>query len=188
MSGLPPPDIPTMTRGLREVCEFEGRRFYRKKGTQEWTEDKSDPESTMPPAEFPHLYLYLVTEEQGLGKPNHWAIFLADENEPDYGYVYQVTGEAESMTYEPSAEKVNVFDAGITSNVYTLAVVSEEQARAAKLVKQIAEQEPPPRAKDRKSVTENCQSWTMRVIARLVKEGIVMSQKLEMARSMLQPV
>ncbi|CAG8377393.1 unnamed protein product [Penicillium salamii] len=163
MSGLLPPDIPTMTRGLREVCEFEGRRFYRKKGTQEWTEDKSDPESTMPPAEFPHLYLYLVTEEQG-------------------------PGEAESMKYEPSAEKVNVFDAGITSNVYTLAVVSEEQARAAKLVKQIAEQEPPPRAKDRKSVTENCQSWTMRVIARLVKEGIVMSQKLEVARSMLQPV
>ncbi|CAG8289716.1 unnamed protein product [Penicillium olsonii] len=188
MAGHPPPDIPTKTRGLREVCEFEGRRFYRRKGTQEWTEDTSDPESIVPPAEFPHLYLYLVQEEQGPGEPNHWALFLADENEPDYGYVYQVTGDAEHMTYEPSAEKVNVFDAGIASNVYTLAVVSEDQARAAKLVKQIAEQEPPPRANDRNSVTENCQGWTMRVVAKLVDEGIVMSQKLEMARSMLQPV
>lgn len=188
MGELPPPDIPTMTRGLREVCEYEGRRFYRRKGTQEWHEDVSDPSSTAPPAEFPHLYLYLVQEEQGPGEPNHWALFLADENEPDYGYVYQVTGDAEDMIYEPSSEKVNVFDAGITSNVYTLAVVSEEQAKAALLVKHIAEQEPPPRARDKKSVTENCQGWTMRVVSKLVNEGIVMPQKLDMARSMLQPV
>ncbi|KAJ5338315.1 hypothetical protein N7452_005043 [Penicillium brevicompactum] len=188
MGNMPPPDIPTMTRGLREVCEFEGNRFYRKKGTQEWTEDTSDPESIKPPAESPHLYLYLVQEEQGAGEPNHWALFLADENEPDYGYVYQVTGKAEDMVYEPSAEKVNLFDAGITSNVYNLAVVSKEQAKAALLVKHTAEQEPPPRANDRKSATESCQGWTMRVISKLVDEGIVMSQKLEMARSMLQPV
>lgn len=187
MSEFPPADTPIVARGLREVCEYNGRKYYRRKGTEQWIEDQSDPESTVPPAEFPHLYLYLVQEEQAPDEPSHWAIFLADENEPDYGYVYQVTGDAEYMTYEPSAEKVNVFDAGITSNVFTLAVVSEEQARAATLVKQIAEQEPPPKAGDQKSVTEKCQEWTLRVIAKLVDEGIVMRQKLETVKSMMEP-
>jgi hypothetical protein len=139
MSGYPPANTPTPTRGIREVCEFNGQNFHRRKGTQDWIEDQIEAESTAPPVEFPHIYLYLVQEERGPGEPSHWALFLADENEPDYGYVYQVTGDAECMTYEPSAEKVNVFDAGITSNVYTLAVVSEEQAKAAQLVKQISE-------------------------------------------------
>jgi hypothetical protein len=79
-------------------------------------------------------------------------------------------------------------DTGLTSNVYCLAVVSEDQARAAKLVKWAAEQEPPPQAENRKSVTENCQGWTVRVIARLVKEKIVMAQKLEVAKSLMQAV
>jgi hypothetical protein len=188
MSEYPPADIPTQTRGLREVCQFDGRTFHRRKGTQDWIEDQPEAESTCPPAEFPHLYLHLVQEEQGPGEPNHWALFLADENEPDYGYVHQVTGDAQYMTYEPSAEKVNLYDAAVTSNVYTLAVVSKDQAKVAQLVKQVAGQEPPPRAEDRKSVTENCQRWTTRVIAKLVQGGIVMPQKLGIVRSMLQPV
>lgn len=187
MTDFPPVDAPTTIQGLREVCEFGDRKFSRRKGTKDWIEDKSDPGSKVPPAEFPHLYLYLVQEAQGRGKPNHWAIFLADENEPDYGYVYQVTGEEECMTYEPSAEKVNVFDAGIASNIFTLAVVSEGQARAAALVRESAEQEPPPRAEFRSPVTESCQEWTLRVIARLVNNGIVMRHKLEKARLMMQP-
>lgn len=31
----------------------------------------------------------------------------------------------------------------------------------------------PPQAKDRKSVVENCQGWTIRVLQRLVGEGVV---------------
>ncbi|CAI7580249.1 unnamed protein product [Penicillium glandicola] len=188
MSDFPPPGTEIKTRGFREVCEVDGRPFFRKRGIQEWTEDKSNPEELQPPVENPHLYLYLVQAEQAPGEPNHWALFLADENEPDYGYVYQVTGDAEDMKYEPSVEKVNVVDAGLTSNVYTLAVVSQEQARAAKLVKQAADEELPPQAENRKSVTENCQGWTVRVIDRLVKEKIVMPQKLELARSLMQAV
>ncbi|KAJ5960469.1 uncharacterized protein N7479_007619 [Penicillium vulpinum] len=188
MSEFPPPGTPIKTRGFRQVCEVDGRTFFKKNGAQEWIEDKSNPEDLKPPAENPHLYLYLVQEEQAPGEPNHWALFLADENEPDYGYVYQVTGDAQDMKYEPSAEKVNVVDAGLTSNVYTLAVVTQEQDRAAKLVKQAAESELPPQAENRKAVTENCQGWTVRVIEKLVKEKIVMPQKLEVARSLMEAV
>ncbi|KAJ5209001.1 hypothetical protein N7449_003380 [Penicillium cf. viridicatum] len=188
MTDFPPPGTTIKTRGFREVCEVDGRIFFRKRGAQGWTEDTSNPEALKPPVESPNLYLYLVQEEQAPGEPNHWALFLADENEPDYGYVYQVTGDAEDMKYEPSAEKINVVDAGLTSNVYTLAVVSQEQARAARLVKQAAEEELPPQAENRKSVTENCPGWTVRVIDRLVKEKIVMPQKLELARSLMQAV
>ncbi|KAJ5130532.1 uncharacterized protein N7515_006571 [Penicillium bovifimosum] len=188
MSDFPPPGTTIKTRGFREVCEVDGRTYFRKKGVQEWTEDTrlSNPEELKPPEENPKLYLYLVEGEQEPGEPQQWALFLADENEPEYGYVYQVTGDAEHIRYEPSAEKMNIVDAGIMSHVYTLAVVSEGQARAAQVVKQAAEEEPPPRAEKRKSVTENCQGWLLRVIARLVKEKIVMPQKLELARSLMQ--
>ncbi|EEH33099.2 hypothetical protein PAAG_04152 [Paracoccidioides lutzii Pb01] len=71
------------------------------------------------------------------------------------------------------------------SNAYNLAVVTDAQAL---IVKQVAENEPPPRAVNRQAVVENCQGWTIRVIAKLVARGIVDSAKLEMARSMVQPI
>ncbi|KAJ5384466.1 hypothetical protein N7517_002377 [Penicillium concentricum] len=188
MSDFPPPGTSIKTRGFREVCEVNGRTFFRKRGAQEWTEDKSNPEELKPPVETPHLYLYLVQEKQLPGEPTHWALFLADENEPDYGYVYQVSGDAEVMKYEPSTEKLNLLDAGLCSNVYTLAVVSQEQARAARLVKEAAKSELPPHAENRKAVAENCQGWTVRVIEKLVKEKNVMPQKLEVVRSLMEAV
>ncbi|OQE45878.1 hypothetical protein PENCOP_c001G08013 [Penicillium coprophilum] len=190
MSDFPPPGTPIKTRGFREVCEVDGRTFFKKKGAQEWTEDTSNPDELKPPVENPHLYLYLVQAKQAPGEPNHWALFLADENEPDYGYIHQVTGDAADMKYEPSAAKINVMDAGLglCANVYTLAVVSQEQARAARLVKEAADSEPPPRAENHKALTENCQGWTVRVIEKLVEEKIVMPQKLEVVRSLMQEV
>ncbi|KAJ5514063.1 hypothetical protein N7463_003615 [Penicillium fimorum] len=188
MSDFPPPGTPIKARGFREVCEVDGRTFFKKKGAQEWTENTSNPEELKPPVENPRLFLYLVQEKQLPGEPNHWALFLADENEPDYGYVYQVSGDAEAMKYEPSTEKVNVADAGLCSNVYTLAVVSQEQAMAARVVKEVAESELPPQAENRKAVTVNCQGWTVRVIEKLVKEKIVMPQKLEVVRSLMEAV
>ena len=70
-------------------------------------------------------------------------------------------------------------------NIYHLASVTEEQEE---LVRQVAEQEPPPQAANRQSVTENCQGWTVRVITKLVEMGIVPTAKLEMARSMVEPI
>ncbi|KAJ5774032.1 hypothetical protein N7457_008928 [Penicillium paradoxum] len=188
MSEFPPAGTKVITRGFREVCEVDGRTFFRKKGSQEWIEDKSNPDDLKPPVENPHLYLYLVQWEARPAEPNHWAIFLADENEPDFGYVYKVVGDATHMRYQPSAEKVNVAEIGVTASVYTLAVVTDGQARVAELVRQAAEEEPPPRAENRAAVKENCQGWAVRVIARLVKKKVVMPQKLELVRSLLEEV
>ncbi|PGH18290.1 hypothetical protein AJ79_00629 [Helicocarpus griseus UAMH5409] len=40
-------------------------------------------------------------------------------------------------------------------------------------VKEVVEQEPPPRAENQAAVKENCQSWAVRVIAKLAERGIV---------------
>ncbi|OGE58364.1 hypothetical protein PENARI_c001G02295 [Penicillium arizonense] len=92
------------------------------------------------PLESAPLYLSLVHHAQGPGKPFQWSLFVAHENQPDS--VYQVKGDAESMAYEPE-NLVNETQAESFSTLYQLAMVSEEQAR---VVKQVAECEPPPRA------------------------------------------
>ena len=55
-------------------------------------------------------------------------------------------------------------------------------------MKQIAESESPPMAANRASVKENCQGWTVRVITKLVEANVVSDAKLEMAKSMMEPV
>ena len=183
MSGYPSPTTPIRIVGLREVCEVNGRTFSRRKGIREWTEQVSAPGGSKPPPPSSSLYLSLVHQEQGLGEPLHWSLFVARENQP--GYVYQVKGDAEYMRYQPSDRMVNIVQSTTFLNIYQLAVVTEQQDI---LIRQTAEREPPPRAANRQSVRENCQGWTVRVIAKLVKMGIVPMAKLQMARSMLQPV
>ncbi|KZF22289.1 hypothetical protein L228DRAFT_149852 [Xylona heveae TC161] len=181
MSYYPTSTTSVQTVGLREVCEVNGRGFWRRKGTQQWIE--YDPGNlSLPPAEAQPLYLSLVQEAQGEGEPLHWALHVGCENQP--GSEYQVTGDAECMVYQP-ANDADITNSESFLNLYQLAVVTEEQAM---VVKQIADSEPPPRAPNRQSVTENCQGWTVRVIAKLVERGIVPSGKLQMARSMMQPV
>ena len=89
------------------------------------------------------------------------------------------------MEYQPPTEEVNLLLAEDFANIYHLAIVTEQQGA---IVRQVAEQELPPRAPNRQSVTENCQGWAVRVIAKLVELGIVPAAKLEMARSLQQPV
>ncbi|KAJ5708464.1 hypothetical protein N7488_008265 [Penicillium malachiteum] len=181
MSEYPSSEIPRRIIGLREICEVNGRTFTRLKGTEQWTERNSAPEiiDSAPPS----MNLSLVLEDQGEGEPRHWFLFVGRENEP--GYVYQVKGDAEYMTYEPSEEPVDIANAEVRLDTYHLATVNEEKALSIRLV---AESEPPPRAPSRRSVTENCQGWTMRVLSRLVEIRILTSEKYKMARAMLQPV
>lgn len=89
------------------------------------------------------------------------------------------------MSYLPSNRAVNIVQSGSFFNIYHLAAVTEEQQA---VVSNVAAAEVPPRAKDRKSVTENCQGWTFRVITKLVGLGLVPTSKLDMARSMREPV
>ncbi|EEH18724.2 hypothetical protein PABG_01043 [Paracoccidioides brasiliensis Pb03] len=114
---------------------------------------------------------------------DHWSLFVARENEP--GPVYQVKGDAECMSYQPSPGPINILQSLSFSNAYNLAAITDAQAL---IVKQVAENEPPPTAVNRQAVVENCQGWTIRVIAKLVARCIVDSAKLEMARSMVQPI
>lgn len=73
----------------------------------------------------------------------------------------------------------------IHSDIYSIANLSDADAE---IVREAAEHDPPPRAASRKEVRENCQSWSVRVLARLAEKGIVDVTKVEMARSMMQPV
>ncbi|EER38336.1 conserved hypothetical protein [Histoplasma capsulatum H143] len=181
MSNYPPPGTPFKSVGFSEYCMFNGREFRRKKGTQQWIESEQ-LEVNLPTLDRA-LRLLLIQENQADGEPQHWSLFVARENEP--GPVYQVKGDAECMSYQPSPSPTNILQAVSFSNAYSLAVVTDEQAL---IVKQVAENEPPPRAVNRQAVVENCQGWTVRVIAKLVDRGIVDSAKLEMARSMVQPI
>ncbi|KAJ6015365.1 hypothetical protein N7540_009956 [Penicillium herquei] len=181
MSEYPSSATPRRIIGLREVCEVNGRTFTRLRGTQQWSERNSAPEllDSSPSS----IKISLVLEDQGEGEPRHWFLFVGRENEA--GYVYQVKGDAEYMTYEPSEGLVDIASAEIRLDIYHLAAVNEEEALS---IGKVAESEPPPRAPSRRLVTENCQGWTMRVLSRLVDMEILTSENYQMARAMLQPV
>ncbi|EGE08384.1 hypothetical protein TEQG_07494 [Trichophyton equinum CBS 127.97] len=184
MSDYPTSSTPVKTVGLREICEVNGRYFSRKTCTQQWFEYQ--PEDTSPPAsqaQSQALELSLVHQKQGPGEPLHWALLVARENQP--GMVYQVKGDAEYMTYQAPNRSVDITSSASFLTMYQLAVVTEQQAA---VVKEVADNETPPRAPNRQSVKENCQGWTVRVITKLVEKGIVSNAKLQMAKSMMQPV
>ncbi|PKY05772.1 hypothetical protein P168DRAFT_289203 [Aspergillus campestris IBT 28561] len=186
MVNYPPSETPITTIGLREICHFNGHTFKRLRGTQQWTETTTShpsPSNNPPTTQSPPLYLSLVQHAQDDDEPLHWSLFIAYENQP--GHEYQVTGDAEHMTYQPSKTHTDVVNSDWFLTLYNLAIITEEQSEA---VKQVAESEQPPWANNRREVTENCQGWTVRVIARLVDIGIVPIEKLEMAKSMVEPV
>ncbi|GAD93631.1 hypothetical protein MGYG_00396 [Paecilomyces variotii No. 5] len=184
MSEFSSPTSSIRVIGLREVWEIDGQRFTRRRGTQKWI--ACEPEShRLPPIdpESERLCLFLAHEDQGPEEPMHWSLYVAKENEP--GMIYQVRGDAEYMTYTPSRQRVDITSLEGFSTLYQLATVTKEQAS---LIEEIAQNEPPPRAANRREAKENCQGWTVRVIAELVEGGIVPRRKLEMARTMMQPL
>lgn len=52
----------------------------------------------------------------------------------------------------------------------------------------MAAAEPPPRAKSRKEVKENCQHWAIRVMKKLVELEMMDSQKVVDCEARLEPV
>ncbi|KJF60471.1 uncharacterized protein CIMG_12989 [Coccidioides immitis RS] len=123
-------------------------------GTQQWIESE-ELEGNLPTLDRA-LRLSLIQQNQADDEPQHWSLFVARENEP--GPVYQVKGDAECMSYQPSPGPTNILQSASFSNAYNLAVVTDAQAL---IVKQVAENEPPPRAVNRQAVVENCQGWTI---------------------------
>lgn len=55
-------------------------------------------------------------------------------------------------------------------------------------VKKVAAAEPPPQAPSRKEVKENCQSWAIRVMKKLVELGMMDQQKVVDCEALLQPI
>lgn len=56
------------------------------------------------------------------------------------------------------------------------------------IVKKVAAAEPPPQAKSRKEVKENCQYWAIRVMKKLVELGMMDSQKVVDCQNLLEPL
>lgn len=52
----------------------------------------------------------------------------------------------------------------------------------------MAAAEPPPQAKSRKEVKENCQYWAIRVMKKLVELGMMDSQKVVDCQNLLEPL
>lgn len=150
MSGHPDTKTTIKRVGLREICEVNGRHFWRMRGTQAWNEYQLQA-AQVPPTTHSPLYVSLVLQIQGPNEPNHWSIFVHHENRP--GWVYQVKGDAECMHYQPLPHPINITNSASFLNLYHLAIINEQQAAT---VQQIAGSEPPPRAINRAAVTENC--------------------------------
>ncbi|KAF2746519.1 hypothetical protein M011DRAFT_478127 [Sporormia fimetaria CBS 119925] len=127
--------------------------------------------------------LYLILHSQAPGEPNHWCLSVAHENEK--GDTYQVTGDAEFMHY--AHEKgVNRFQAEDFKTAYTM--VKELFPDAEDLLKRVVDEEKPPSAPNRASISENCQGWCWRVLSRLAEQGIVTQGTLEDVKRMIEPV
>jgi hypothetical protein len=57
-----------------------------------------------------------------------------------------------------------------------------------KRVDEIAKGERPPSAPNRAAVTEHCQGWTVRVVKRLVEEGIVEERVVGVLEGCMDPI
>lgn len=139
----------------------------------EWIEVEEAPPTLDEP-----IYLSLVRETQLGDAPDHWLLFVGRDGQ--VGKAYQVTGDAEFMSY---VEDVRAELSDDFRDSYQLATITKEQAEE---VREVAKSEAPPMAKDRASVVENCQGWAVRVVERLVGMGIVGREKLGMMRGMVQ--
>ena len=178
---FPGPEKPFQVRGLREVCDVGGHQFWRLRGANQWQPYKPDPPAPVSTQDH-KFHLSIVLHQQASGR-NHWVLFLAKEGEE--GDILEVKGDAEYMRYALSTEPVNpvTLEGYVTS--YELAAISEDQVA---VVREIAGKEPPPSAPNRRMVIENCQGWVVRLTGQLVTRGIIPPHKLDMAKSLQEPI
>ena len=165
------------THGNWQYMASGGKQWKRRVGTTEWKRADSPPPTDNTPME-----LKLVREEQTTGEPYHWSLFLAREGQP--GVVFQVTGDAVAMHYTHANDSDDLNSQSYKDS-YIIARPTEHQVAR---VRYWATYEPVPKAPNQGAVTENCQGWTIRVIRRLVAEGIVRQEWVNTAVSLQQPV
>jgi hypothetical protein len=168
---------PIQRVGNREYTQIEGKQWTRSVDTTQWVRVP-----TPPPAQPPALQLMLVREHQAPGEPHHWSLCLAYEGQA--GMVYQVKGDALAMSYD-HASNVNPLESVSFKDSYIIARPTAEQAAR---VGYWVNQEVPPRAPNQAAVQENCQGWTIRVMRRLVQEGVVAQSWLNSAENLKEPL
>ncbi|KAL2128951.1 hypothetical protein VTI74DRAFT_8418 [Chaetomium olivicolor] len=183
--------IDRVVRHGREYIEFsDGTSQTRKldrvtgKPLTDWTTvdkppaDINDPESPFPLQATRQLSV--VAEHQAEGEPKHWSLFShipihGDSTGP--GQVWQVKGDAELMHFEHIASGVDQMRSdSFAWHQVVCTDLSEEQL---KRVDEICRGEKPPSAPNRREVKEHCQGWTIRVLRRLVEEGILEAEMVD---------
>lgn len=155
---------------------------FDKRGEDEDQEGKQSQEAMRQEEKF---ILALIRHNQADGEPFHWSLFVYQEGKQDKGNVFQVTGDATSMSYAHSDQGVDEFASESFRDHFQLA---ELDARQVAMVRQSVSSESPPSAPSRREVHENCQGWTLRVVRRLVDQGLVGERWLLSLDSLRQPV
>lgn len=166
--------------GFREYLVQDGTAYYTRlrNSKAEWTpyEPRDQPYQTH---EEEAMRLVLVLEDQP--GPKHWSFFISREGQP--GTVYQVTGDHTDMRYG-HIENTNLLT---SETVFRSYVLAENLSDAAvQHIQDSVHQEPPPSAPSQKEVKENCQSWCIRVMRRLVEAGIIGDGWIQSATAMVE--
>lgn len=132
-----------------------------------------------------NLRLLVVRENQAQGEPKHWDLCLCRDD--DFCVrIFQVTGDATHMVLktEEDMERLHAPDYHTSYGLRTGLLPQHIS-----LLESTVLSEPAPEAPDRRSVKENCQGWTLRVLARLAEKDLVEARDIEwMRRDWLEPV
>ncbi|KAK8142440.1 hypothetical protein G3M48_008772 [Beauveria asiatica] len=155
-----------------------------KNPTSDWTAVEA-PVSEV--EESSRLQLSVVVQRQAENEPKHWSIFCHRPNlsGTGKGQIWQVKGDAEYMHYQHALDVDILSSQSFEWHQVVNNDLSESQRAR---VNQICNSEPPPRAANRASVTENCQGWVIRVLYRLAREGIVQQGAITMLQRYMDPI
>ncbi|KAM4067615.1 hypothetical protein HRG_012319 [Hirsutella rhossiliensis] len=176
-------------RGREYVSYSDGSQWSRKvdrktgKALSEW----SAIEAPVAQEEPSTLYLSVVVQYQAENEPKHWSLFShrPDSAGTGRGQVWQVKGDAELMRHQHASNTDILNSASFAWHQVLNASLSDSQFAR---VDRVARAEPAPRAVNRAAVTENCQGWVIRVLWRLVSEGIVEESTVTMLQGYMDPI
>ncbi|KAL3473684.1 hypothetical protein BJX99DRAFT_233121 [Aspergillus californicus] len=137
------------------------------------------------PAPASPVHLCLIRTDPGFGLPRQWCLFVGRADES--GMTYEVIDETPSIAGDELRE---VTDHCITSlpgtastrSMFIMATLTITQAG---MVGDIAIMEPPSRIFNPLLVADS-QGWAIRVIAKLVEQGIVLQARLDDVLCMLE--
>ncbi|KAI4863618.1 hypothetical protein F4820DRAFT_449777 [Hypoxylon rubiginosum] len=148
---------PVETVRRRQYCQdSEGNRWTRRmKSDGTYTEwEIYNIESAPEPATCsasPAIHLYVIQQDQAVGEPLHWSLFVGSEG--SRGMVYQVKGDATYMHYQ-HAYNINIWTSQSYRNGYRICELDQNSQA---WVDYYANSVPPPQAASQHEVTENCQ-------------------------------